>query len=363
MRKIITATFAFLNILTVILLLATGYAGHLSPPEHPVLSLAGYAFPLFLSLNLAFVVLWIYFRPVWVLLPFAGFILACQPVTTYCPLNLPHDPPQGCIKVLSYNILGFNPTAAPEDTPNPILEYICRSGADIVCLQEYAPIAGEDSLKAVIDSLYPHRDTLLSRGYRLPAGDAVAIYSRYPIKHKEHISITTKGNTLGVFVLDIGGNDVHVINAHLETVGLTMEEKSHFSAMVHGQTQRQTMRRESENLMRKLSESTVMRAPQADAIAEYVSQHEGERIIMCGDLNDHPLSCVHHTLARRLTDCYTASGCLPGFSFSYHSMFVRIDNIMCSEHYKPYAATIDKSIHLSDHYPIYTFLLPENEGK
>lgn len=363
MQKIIIRTLATLNILTVILLLATGYAGHLSPPAHPYLSLAGYAFPLFLCLNLAFIVLWMYIRWTYIILPFAGFILACQPVTTYCPLNLPQQPPQGCIKVLSYNILGFNPSVVPDGTPNPILEYIARSDADIVCLQEYAAIAGEDSLKAVIDSLYPHRDTLLSRGYRLPAGDVVAIYSRYPIKRKAHIPITTKGNTLGAFVLDIDGEEVHVINAHLETVGLTMEEKSHFSAMVHGQTQRRAMRRESENLVRKLSESTVMRAPQADAIAEYIAQHQGERIIMCGDLNDHPLSYVRHTLARHLTDCYTASGCLPGFSFSYHSMFVRIDNIMCSEHYKPYAAKIDKTIHLSDHYPIYTFLLPENESK
>lgn len=361
MRTLIIRLLLTVNILVIVLMLATGYAGYISPPDHPYLSLIGFAFPAFACLNLAMMAVWLTIRKRWVIVPFAGFVIAYQPVRTYCPLNRAQDIPQGSLKVLSYNILGYNYEAAPREQANPILKYICDSGADIVCLQEHDLIYGQDSLRAVLKDIYPHRDTLQSYGYLKPAGDPIAIYSRYPIIHKEHIHARTKGNTFGVFVLDIDGQPVHVINAHLETVGLTIEEKTNFQDMVHGKREKEDVRRESRNIIRKLAESTAMRARQADAIAEYIAGHPDQRIILCGDLNDHPLSYVHHTIARGMTDCYAESGNLPGYSFSYHSMYVRIDNIMCSRHYRPAGCTVDKSIDLSDHYPIYTFLLPENE--
>ena len=50
------------NVATVLLMLATGYADRLYPPDHPLLSVLGLTFPVFLLLNLLFLLFWIIFK-------------------------------------------------------------------------------------------------------------------------------------------------------------------------------------------------------------------------------------------------------------------------------------------------------------
>ncbi len=107
-----------------------------------------------------------------------------------------------------------------------------------------------------------------------------------------------------------------------------------------------------------LAQAVEIRAPQADSVANYIAKlkSRGASIIVCGDFNDHPLSYVHHTIAKDLTDCYVASGNGPGASYNHNLMLVRIDNILCSDDWEPYGATVDRKTAASDHYPIYCWL-------
>lgn len=362
MKKIIYRLLVCANIILIALMLVTGYAGCINPAHHPYLSLIGFAFPAFLLANVFFLVTWVIIRPLYVIVPVAGLLLAYSPVRTYTPVNISQDPPEGALKVLSYNVLYFNSDNLPSDVPNPILKYLIASEADIICLQEYYELKGQDSLLNEMDRIYPHKALMASDGYVSAGGAWLAVYSKYPITEKKRIEMTTRGNTLGVFTVDINGKPVHVINAHLETVGLSKEEKTQFSEIVHGQTDRDGMKSRTRNLMEKLAVSARIRGPQADRINEYIEQHEGEQIIFCGDINDHPLSYVHRTISQNLTDCYRETGFMPGYSFEYHSMYVRIDHIMCSDHFTPYSCVVDKSIRESDHYPIYCYLKAQDSA-
>ena len=356
MKKVICRLLACANIIVIAGMLATGFAGCINPAHHPYLSLIGFAFPAFLLANLLFVVVWVFVRPVYMLLPAAGLMLAYSPVRSYSPVNLTEEPPAGALKVLSYNVFYFNSDNLPPDVPNPILKYLIASEADIICLQEYVPLVGQDSLLREMDRIYPYMAVMASDGYVAAGGTRLAIYSKYPITEQERIDITTRGNTLGVFTVDVNDKPVRVINAHLETVGFSKEEKTHFSEIVHGVSEKEEMKHKSRVLLDKLAESAKIRGPQADEINAYIERHAGERIIFCGDINDHPLSYVRQTIAENLTDCYRETGRWMGYTFEYHSMYVRIDNIMCSEHFTPYSCTVDKSIRESDHYPIYCYL-------
>lgn len=362
------------NILIIVGLVVSGYSGIINPVSHPYLCLAGYAFPVFMYANAAFVVVWLLSRIRYVIVPLAGFLAAYSPMNIYCPMNFSANDYEddmadnldarkdSILKVLSYNILAFNTTEAPEGQPNPILEYIADSYADIICVQEYSYISGQDSLISILEDRYHYTDTIHSDGVNRGC-DIIGIYSRFPIISKAHIPIHTKGNTLGVFLLNINGDTVHVINAHLETVGMSVEQKEQFEQLVHGNRERDAMKSDSKMIVSKLAASTAMRAPQADAINDYIRRHHGERIIFCGDINDHPLSYVRNTIAERLTDCFEVSGMGMGHTMHYNSMYVRIDNIMCSEHYEPLTCKVDKSVNLSDHFPIYCLLRAKNSGE
>lgn len=371
LRALVCRTMLCANIFIIAGLIVTGYSAIINPAHHPYVSLIGFSFPAFMFGNFCFVAFWLVTRIRYVLVPLGGFLLAYSPCKTYFPLNFSGNDedeyydvddrlPNGTLKVLTYNILGFNFSESPRTQPNEILDYIVNSGADIVCVQEYHEPYGQDSLNAVMQQRYQYTDTIHSDGFK-KGNDVVGVFSKFPIIGKEHIPIYTRGNSLGVFDLDIDGDTVHVINAHLETVGMSPDQKAKFSELVHGRNGKEQMKSDSKMIIHKLAESAAMRAPQADAINAYIRKHKGERIIFCGDINDHPLSYVHHTIAERLTDCYREAGLYSGYTFQYNSMYVRIDNIMCSEHYKPALCKVDKSITLSDHFPLYCILEPKKD--
>ena len=146
-----------------------------------------------------------------------------------------------------------------------------------------------------------------------------------------------------------------VVN-HFESTKLSPEDRSRFKTMVRGDMQRDSARTESRTILSKLMASTARRAPQAAAVARFLDRHKGQSIILCGDFNDSPISYCRHTLAQRLIDCYTDTGNGPGISYHRGGFYVRIDNIMCSTHWTPFACTVDRSIGVSDHYPIHCWL-------
>lgn len=345
-------TIAGANIATILVMLAVGYSDRLNPVSFPMLSNAGLAFPVFLIINFGFLVFWVLFKTRWVIIPFLGFLAGYAPIRTYCPVNIGHEPPADAIKVMSYNVWLFAGWADRPGEPNPILEYIRHQDADIVCLQEsgISEINGK-SVDAALNSIYQYHDTAMHHG-----GDCISIYSKYPIVKKEHIDYPSKGNISAAFTLRIKGRDVLVVNNHLETTSLSIHDKERFRTMIKGDMGADNARNTSKLLIDKLARATKIRAPQAEAVARYISHHSDMPIIVCGDFNDGPISYAHRTIARGLTDCYVETATGPGISYHHNGFFVRIDNIFCSSHFQPYKCYVDNKIKSSDHYPIICWL-------
>lgn len=340
------------NIATIIIMWLVGYSDRLNPASFPLLSNAGLIFPVFLLINFAFLVFWVCFSPKSVIIPVAGFLLCFVPIRKYCPINLTQEPPKDAIKVLSYNVWLFAGWEDGNSSTNPILEYIKAQDADIVCLQESATNeVGQQKVDSTLNPIYAYRDTAC-RG----TSNCISIYSKYPILGKEHIDYESRGNLSAAFRLLIDGEEVIVINNHLETAGLNVEEKDHFHSLVNGDLNPDTASETSKLLIKKLGASTRKRAPQAEAVARYIAYHHETPMIVCGDFNDGPISYAHRTIARNLTDCYVSTGNGPGISYHKSNIFVRIDNILCSSHFTPYACKVDRQIKTSDHYPIYCWL-------
>lgn len=106
-------------------------------------------------------------------------------------------------------------------------------------------------------------------------------------------------------------------------------------------------------LVSKISTASVTRAVQADIVADYLKLHEKLPVILCGDFNDTPISYTRRRiLSQGLTDAYETTGNGFGRTFNRDAICVRIDHMMCSRHFKPYACQVDCSINASDHYPI-----------
>lgn len=340
------------NVATIIMMLLVGYSDHLNPSSFPMLSNAGLVFPVFLVLNMAFLVFWLIFKARWALIPFVGFLVCYGPVRRYCPMNIPQDPPRDAIKVMSYNVWYFAGWEDHGNPSNPILEYIAEQEADIVCLQESATNeVKQNKVDSILNPIYPHRDTL-----RMNQGECITLFSKFPIVSKARIPYESKGNISAAFRVKIDGQEVLVVNNHLETTGLTLEEKTRFMTMVNGEMKVDTAEETSRLLVHKLGKATAIRARQAEAVSRYIAAQGDMPVIVCGDFNDGPISYARRTIARGLTDCYVETGNGPGISYHHNAFFVRIDHIFCSAHFEPVACRVDDKIKSSDHYPVIAWL-------
>ena len=146
------------NIATVLLMLASGYADHIHPAEHQMLSNMGMLFPFFLFANLLFIFFWLTFKWKKVWIPILGYALAFPPICTYMPLHTAQEVPEGTLKIISYNVCQYGGNWKYEQGFDTIYNYLKRLQPDIVCLQEDAPRRAANSIR--FEELYPYNDTV-----------------------------------------------------------------------------------------------------------------------------------------------------------------------------------------------------------
>ncbi len=348
-----------LNLLSAALLLFATYSPRLSPEDYPLLSCMGLTFPVFLAINAGFLVLWFVLRRFrFALLPLGTLLLCCVQIRTYLPVNFSASrPPEGSIKLLSYNVMGFGDSVRVEGE-NPILTYLKHSGADILCLQEYA--AGDSprhpSQKEVERQLaaYPYR-CIHAVGTAKGLTNRLACYSKFPILSSRTLQPAGKHNGSVVCELKIGNDTLTLINNHLESNKLTRADKEAYEDMLDSPGSRNVKGR-LRLLLRKLAEASAIRSRQARAVVQEVAASPHPYVVVCGDFNDTPVSYTHRVIARPLHDAFVRSGCGPGISYNRNKFYFRIDNILTSANLEAYRCTVDRSIKASDHYPIWCFI-------
>jgi endonuclease/exonuclease/phosphatase family metal-dependent hydrolase len=355
------------NILFAGVMLLTAYSPYFSPMQHPYLSLTGLVFPLFVIINLLFIPVWIVMRRARFLwLSVIAFLLCMGQVHTYCPVNFrtPVDElPEGSIKLLSYNIMGFD-GASKRKGNNPILNYLKASGADILCLQEYNTIDAPNFLsrKEVDEALdmYPYRNILpvgTQKGYT----NQLACYSKFPILSARKIDYHSEYNGSIVYELQLGDDTLTLINNHLESNRLTKADKAMYERMLalsepERKERAEQMKSGAKLLAGKLIEATRIRAAQVDSVAKTIAANRHPYLLVCGDFNDTPISYTHRVLKQGLNDAFVDTGCGLGISFNQNKFYFRIDHILTGKRWKAYDCTVDTSIKDSDHYPIWCYL-------
>ena len=342
------------NLVSVAVMLMSGFADRINPASHPHLSCLGMVFPVFLLINLLFLFFWLIFkwRKAWI--PIVGFLFAYIPISTYIPLNPTEDVPEGSIKLLSYNVCTYSGAGRYKDASSQILDYISRQQADIVCLQEDVE-TWRESVRKGFDSMFPYNDITL-----IAASDggtnSLGLHTRYPILRKERIPYPSQGNGSVAYYLLKDKDTILVINNHLECTHLTKEERKSYTSILKGEVKGDTARSESMLLVDKLGRTAAKRVPQANAVHQYIESHRQYPIIVCGDFNDTPISYSRRIIVQGLTDCFRASGRGIGLSYNQKGFWVRIDHIFCSSEFTPYNCGVDSKIDYSDHYPMVCWL-------
>ena len=311
-----------------------------SPDAMPRLSLLTLLFPIFLIADLCFIILWLLFRSRLVLVPIASVLLVAGYVLDYCPLHFlagSSEAADSTLTIISFNV-GYMKN---DEQREELIRFINTSDADIVCLQELS--------KTFIKT---HQEWIDSTGYQYLQSGSEAVLSRYPfLSDTIHISYPTRSNHSMACWIDCLGDSVLVINNHLESNKLSPEEKDEYSSAIKDPNS-EALKSSSRLLVGKLSEATAYRGAQTDSIRALAERNTGHPVILCGDLNETPISYTYQQLARSLTSAYRQAGCGPGFTYSQRSFPVRIDHLFFSREWECTSCRVDRTVTSSDHYPL-----------
>lgn len=287
------------------------------------------------------------------------FLAILPQFNSYLPLHRKQVlPEKGTIKVLSYNVMGFNNLQKDKNNQNRILNYIKSQNPDIVCLQEYA-VSGNTKLVTQQDvdkALEGFKYKSIVRVGNKNSYNKLACFSKYPILSYERIDYKSQFNGSIAYRIVVESDTILVVNNHFESNKITLEDKVFVERLLQLEEQHDLIK-ETKGLLRKIVDASIIREKQAKAVVSYIDEAPERRVIVCGDFNDSPLSRTNKLFADiQLKSAFSTSGFGLGISYNQNMFYFRIDNILTNNNLKAYNCVVDNSIKDSDHYPIMCYI-------
>ncbi|MCD8263259.1 MAG: endonuclease/exonuclease/phosphatase family protein [Tannerellaceae bacterium] len=362
-RLLLHSIFVIANIVAGVLLILSAYSDHISPEKSIIFSYLGLAFPILFAINVGLVIYWLIFRWKLVLIPLLTFVITSGAIRQYFPWHS-HTKPipeENVVKVLTYNVMKFAYQDHTKEAPNQIVQYIAESDANIVCLQEYVVFKNKKNTLTSAKlyealKMYPYRSVILIESNQTQ-DYGIAVFSKYPISKSKAIPYESRNNGSSIHEINVNGKKITLVNNHLESFKLTMEDRSRYSAFIKN-LNADTFDEFKSAISHKLEPAFRTRVRQAEAVANEVNNSRNEYILVCGDFNDTPISYVHRTIQKAadgLKDAFTESGQGMGITYNENFFWFRIDHILYSPNMKAWNCTVDH-VRYSDHYPVWCYL-------
>ena len=351
MKRFLTYTLLFFNLIAVFALGIASISVFLSPEKIWIAAVFGIAYPYLIVVNLIFIVLWAIIKP-WFTLFSILIILAGYPlIGNYLQFNGKQTTEKG-IRVISYNVRYFmgNTDFPNKENADHILNFLRQKDADIICLQEVR------LNKRQIFDINNTKLTDISHmqlAHSSNAGGQLTM-TRFPILNMGEIRFKNSGNMIIFTDMLINSDTVRVYNCHLQSYRLQKTEINSIDSINF--EDRQKTEKKYRELGIKFRDALIKRAEQAATLREHLDQCPYP-VILCGDFNDTPVSFTYRTVRGNLEDSFTQSG--KGTANTYNGKLpsFRIDYILYSPKFTSYNFEVSTLNH-SDHYPISCDLFP-----
>lgn len=211
------------------------------------------------------------------------------------------------LHLVSWNAEGFQ---LNKDTLQASATFIRNLHPDVICLQErpHDNLLHRDSISAVFG--YPYRvfnsreDEVLN----------LAVYSRFPLSNMKEYYFPDSYNKVLQIDLQYEKRTIRLFNIHLQTTGMTPAFQGN-------------------NLLHTYQLNAKERNHQVQLLAEAIASSPYP-VILCGDLNDTPISYAYRKLTGKLKDCFLEAGNGWGGTYQPSNNLFRIDYTLCSPELK-----------------------------
>ena len=342
-----------------LLLVACAYAGRVNPNDFFLAPFMGLAFMPLLILALVLLVIALLARRSLAFLFMVIALVLCLPVThKFFPINTSENTPampvdrQAMLKVMTYNVLGFNYHEPSLGTkPSQSMKLILDADPDVVLMQEGNASGVEWS---EIPSLKPYIQQIDEKfPYRYQSNEGLNILSKFPFttvplgdasQGRSPLGYTRNSTSHIARAYDLqlpSGKQLRLIDFRLQSYHLSFGKN--MSVRVSPDVKPSAMER-----MRR---SFALRDENAMKLRTELDRSP-ENVIVCGDMNDIPASHVYRVISGNdLLDAWCKVGLGYGYTYNRFGLRYRIDHILYRGDLRALRAQRIKG-GSSDHYPV-----------
>lgn len=322
--KILRLIILIVHLGILFLLLGTLLNAYVPPKIYPWLNLLSLGFPVLIIVYIVLTVFWIFSWKKRAIVFAALGLLFLSPVKRWVNFSSVNES-ESDLKIVSLNAKGG--LLGKEN----IEKYIDSQNADIILLQE-----------GVRDYDF--------KGFGKGKGDAIiSIFSKYKIIDQKEL-IDSNPDTNNAYAnqtdIEIKGNTYRFINVYLQPFKF---EKN----MVKLQGDSNEDKQKVKDVVKRLIPTFKMHQEQVAAIRKGIDESPYP-VILVGDFNSVPNSYEYYHLGEGLNDAFVKSGRGSSTSFHDYKFPIRIDYVFTSQSIQSLSYRVDRSVRISDHYPVIT---------
>lgn len=340
----IRGIFILVNIVLALFTLFAYVSPHIDPNSTYVFSFFGLLYPFLLIFNFVFILLWLFTKKRFALISLVAIIIGFNNVESFVGFNTKVEDEQVVkYEILSHNIQGVIPLQKKNGTfieqkKNDFINEIINLGhPSIYCSQETT----RSGFKLVKEAFnYPHSSRSKSYG--------TAIHSKHPIINSGELDLKSDEASSVIWAdIKFDKETIRVYNVHLRSNKISIPANK---MLKEADLQSSKTWNSVRSILSNYKNSTSVRAKQASIITNHADKSPYKTII-CGDLNDTPLSHVYNILSEDKKDSFKEVGNGIGTTYAGVIPALRIDYILADNRLD----VIDHQIHkgkYSDHYQI-----------
>jgi len=347
------------NLVAFVLLIISVAAAYVNPDLLWPLSLFGLAYPVFLLLNIFFVISWILRGRWFFLFSLLGILLSYPQLKAQYGFNFfaSDDDVTPDLRVMSYNVRNFDlyNWSKNERSRKSMMDTIQATNPDVLFLQEYYTDGNKFKNKQYLDSLgYKYHVEAIELVKKETRKWGVALFSKHPILESGELIRQQLPSPYGEFPnrgvyadIHINGKTIRFITVHLQSIHFGEED---YNTIQEIKEEQPSQIRKYLPIAQKLVRAYMQRGVQAAELRTFI-EASPHPVILGGDFNDTPSSFTYRQIDEILTDAFIQKGKGTGSTYNGIIPFLRIDYIFIDPSFRATYFKVN-SIPASDHFPL-----------